>query len=289
MRNFNFRSWVNFISLFILDLDLEAFIFHFSFSISRPFHSTFYPPNKWTRCSFYFHLSKWVNQISRFSFHLSLLEMSEPDFHFTFQTSKDKTSSFDNDLTPNVLRGVEMDVSPFWLFHQGGVSLVWAWAQSERPPHQSKKWRGGIHCSAVLVWLFSTVQCSAVPTCDKSGFGPPPPFAPGPPLYSSSGKAGALCNQHTEKKTHNKLSPADFDTPQIILQVRLAITQISCPCSWCAPPFRGMPVWGGFGQLAMDAFLRWLGQVLAICPAPVDNPSRSPGTYCVCALSSPPS
>ena len=47
------------------------------------------------------------------SFHLSLLEMSEPDFHFTFQTSKDKTSSFDNDLTPNVLRGVEMDVSPF--------------------------------------------------------------------------------------------------------------------------------------------------------------------------------
>ena len=41
------------------------------------------------------------------------------------------------------------------------------------------------------------MHCCAPKICDKSGFGTPAPFAPGPPVYSSSGKAGALCNQHT--------------------------------------------------------------------------------------------
>ena len=51
------RSWDIFISLFTLDLDIKAFSFHFSFS-------------------------KLVNHI-----FISLLEMSEPDFHFTFHFS----------------------------------------------------------------------------------------------------------------------------------------------------------------------------------------------------------
>ena len=45
--------------------------FSFSISIARLLHFTFHSRNEWTR----------------FSFHFSLLEMSEPDFHFTSQTS----------------------------------------------------------------------------------------------------------------------------------------------------------------------------------------------------------
>ena len=162
--------------------------------------------------------------------------MSEPDFHLIFQTSKDKTSSFDID--PECFEGCRNGCEPILIVSSGWsiISLSLSTVgEATTPVEEVKRW-DSLQCCACLAFLRS-----AVPTCDKSGFGPPPPFAPGPPLYSSSGKAGALCNQHTEKKTHNKLSPADFDTPQIILQVRLAITQISCPCSWCAPPFRGMP------------------------------------------------
>ena len=71
----------------LLDLDLEAFSFHFS--LLEKSESDFY---------FTFHFSKRVNQIFislftsrkewiRFSFHFSLLEKSETDFHFTFHFS----------------------------------------------------------------------------------------------------------------------------------------------------------------------------------------------------------
>ena len=74
----------------LLDLDLEAFSFHFS--LLEKSESDFY---------FTFYFSKRVNQISislftsrkewiRFSFHFSLLEKSESDFHFTFHFSNFK-------------------------------------------------------------------------------------------------------------------------------------------------------------------------------------------------------
>ena len=56
------RFWGFFISLFILDLNLKAFSFHFSFSkwVKLIFISLFTSRNEWTR----------------FSFHFSLLELS---------------------------------------------------------------------------------------------------------------------------------------------------------------------------------------------------------------------
>ena len=72
----------------LLDLDLEAFSFHFS--LLEKSEWDFY---------FIFHFSKRVNQIFislftsrkewiRFSIHFSLLENSESDFQFTFHFSK---------------------------------------------------------------------------------------------------------------------------------------------------------------------------------------------------------
>ena len=53
----------------LLDLDLEAFLFHFSFSISilSYFHFTFHSRSR----------------LQGFFISLFILEMSEPDFHFT--------------------------------------------------------------------------------------------------------------------------------------------------------------------------------------------------------------
>ena len=75
LKNLNFQEFLeNSQEISLLDLDLEAFSFHFSFSkrVNQIFSSLFTSRKKW----------------KRFIFHFSLLEKSEPDFYFTFHFSE---------------------------------------------------------------------------------------------------------------------------------------------------------------------------------------------------------
>ena len=99
----------------LLDLDLEAFSFHFS--LLEKSESDFY---------FTFHFSKRVNQIFislftsrkewiRFSFHFSLLEKSETDFHFTFHFSNFQYPLSQDTLSNPVVEPLEILGTPEFL------------------------------------------------------------------------------------------------------------------------------------------------------------------------------
>ena len=129
----------------LLDLDFEAFSFHFSLSISILSHFQF-TFHSWSRAQgifislftldldlepFSFHFSFSIsiarhfhftfhsrNEWNWFSFHFSLLEMSEPDFHFTFHFS-----NFQYPLSQDTGRGCTLHswqwATVIWVF--------WGW------------------------------------------------------------------------------------------------------------------------------------------------------------------
>ena len=91
-------------------------------------------------------------------------------------------------------------------------------------------------CSVLFSSVFSAfLQCAQcfspvcpVPTVINQALDLHHLLPPAPHSILLQGKLALYAiNTHTERKTHNKLSPKDFDTPQIILQVNLAITLVA--------------------------------------------------------------
>ena len=72
------------------------------------------------------------------------------------------------------------------------ISLSPTTSHGSRGDH-SKKWRVGGQCTGLKCTAIycTALQCTAElwPTCDKSGFGPPAPFAPGPPTLFFFGES----------------------------------------------------------------------------------------------------
>ena len=89
------------------------------------------------------------------------------------------------------------------------------------------------------------MHCCAPKICDKSGFGTPAPFAPGPPVYSSSGKADALCNQHT------------YTYPQYPLKNTLSQKSQYCPVDFSLVQLGRMTMLQIGKDLASDVFFFW--------------------------------